>query len=65
MADESIRPVIRNMIHKDLDRMVEIDVKVLGEARPQYWEMKLALAEKHILLSLLDLIHILGQISAS
>jgi len=47
MTDESVRPIIRKVTHDDLNRMVEIDIKVLGEARPEYWEMKLALAEKH------------------
>jgi len=47
MTDESVRPIIRKMTHDDLARMVEIDIKVLGEARPEYWEMKLALAERH------------------
>lgn len=47
MTDESVKPTIRKMTGKDLDRMVEIDVKVLGEARPEYWEIKLAMAEKH------------------
>jgi ribosomal protein S18 acetylase RimI-like enzyme len=47
MTDESVRPIIRKMTEKDLDRMVEIDIRVLGESRPEYWEMKLALAEKH------------------
>jgi len=47
MADESIKPVIRKMTRNDLGRMVEIDVKVLGEARPEYWETKLTLAERY------------------
>ncbi len=40
-------PVIRIMTSKDLDRIVEIDTKVLGQSRTEYWEMKLELAEKH------------------
>ncbi len=31
---------------KDLDRIVEIDTQILGQSRPEYWEMKLELAEK-------------------
>jgi ribosomal protein S18 acetylase RimI-like enzyme len=47
MTDGSNMPVIRKMTNKDLPSMIEIDIKVLGKARPEYWEMKLALAEKH------------------
>jgi len=39
-------PEIRAMSSKDLDRIVEIDTKVLGQSRPEYWEMKLELVEK-------------------
>ena len=47
MADVSSQiPVIRTMTMKDLDRIVEIDTKVLGQSRPDYWEMKLELVEK-------------------
>ena len=38
-------PVIRTMVSADLDKIVEIDVKVLGRPRPEYWEMKLELVE--------------------
>ena len=38
--------VIRTMVPSDLDRIVEIDIKVLGRPRPEYWEMKLELLEK-------------------
>jgi len=34
------------MAIRDLDRIVEIDTKVLGQSRPDYWEMKLELVEK-------------------
>ena len=34
------------MVSSDLDRIVEIDMKVLGKPRPEYWEMKLELVEK-------------------
>jgi len=39
-------PVIRAMAIRDLDRIVEIDTKVLGQSRAEYWEMKLELLEK-------------------
>jgi len=39
-------PIIRTMNSKDLDRIVEIDTKILGQSRPEYWEMKLELVEK-------------------
>ena len=43
---ESKIPVIRTMSAKDLDRIVQIDTKVLGKSRSEYWEMKLELVEK-------------------
>lgn len=47
MADRpSNAPVIRTMTSNDLDRIVEIDTKILGQSRPEYWEMKLELAER-------------------
>ena len=47
MSDGSARsPVVRSMVPSDLERIVEIDVKVLGKPRPEYWEMKLDLARK-------------------
>lgn len=47
MSDSSsVSPVIRTMTSSDLGRIVEIDVKVLGKSRPEYWEMKLDLAQK-------------------
>lgn len=42
----SVSPVIRPMSHSDLPRIIEIDTKVLGKRRPEYWEMKLGLMEK-------------------
>jgi ribosomal protein S18 acetylase RimI-like enzyme len=42
----SSSPVIRTIVPSDLDRVVEIDIKVLGKPRPEYWEMKLELVEK-------------------
>jgi len=42
----SSSPVIRRMAPSDLDRIVEIDIKVLGKSRPEYWEMKLEAVEK-------------------
>ena len=47
MAEISSKgPIIRAMTLKDLDRIVEIDAKVIGQSRPEYWEMKLELVEK-------------------
>jgi len=47
MSDRSSSsPVIRTMVPSDLDRIVEIDLKVLGKPRLEYWEMKLELVEK-------------------
>jgi ribosomal protein S18 acetylase RimI-like enzyme len=47
MADISSKgPIIRAMTLKDLDRIVEIDAKVIGQSRPEYWEMKLELVER-------------------
>ncbi len=45
MANRDL-PVIRRMEPGDLDRVVEIDIKVLGKPRPEYWETKLDLAKK-------------------
>ena len=42
----SSSPVIRTMVPSDLERVVEIDIKVLGKSRPEYWEMKLELVGK-------------------
>jgi ribosomal protein S18 acetylase RimI-like enzyme len=39
-------PAIRVMVPSDLDRIVEIDIKVLGKVRPDYWKMKVELDEK-------------------
>ncbi len=39
-------PVIRAMERFDLDRIVEIDMEVLGKSRPEYWETKLDLVER-------------------
>jgi ribosomal protein S18 acetylase RimI-like enzyme len=47
MTDKSVLPVIRKIGLKDLKRIIEIDTKILGRARPEYWEMKLVIAEKH------------------
>lgn len=47
MSDRSSSsPVIRTMVPSDLDRIVEIDIKVLEKPRSEYWEMKLELVEK-------------------
>jgi ribosomal protein S18 acetylase RimI-like enzyme len=34
------------MTAEDLDRIVEIDKLVLGQSRPEYWKLKLELADK-------------------
>ncbi|KMY68098.1 acetyltransferase [Desulfocarbo indianensis] len=47
MAESPSRPNIRAMARSDLDQIVAIDVKVLGKPRPDYWEMKLDIVEKH------------------
>lgn len=39
-------PVIRSMTMKDLDGIAEIDQKVLGQSRPEYWERKLKAVEQ-------------------
>ncbi len=39
-------PIIRMMKEEDLDRIIEIDKKVLGERRPDYWERKIEMAGK-------------------
>lgn len=39
-------PLIRQMVNSDLDRIVEIDLKMLGKLRREYWEMKLEMSEK-------------------
>ena len=47
MAEISSKgPIIRAMTPKDLDGIVEIDNKVLGKSRPEFWQMKLELVEK-------------------
>ncbi len=47
MVDVSSQiPVIRTMTTNDLDRIIEIDTKVLGRSRADYWEMKLELVDK-------------------
>jgi len=33
------------MARSDLDQIVEIDIKVLGKPRPEYWEMKIDIVE--------------------
>jgi ribosomal protein S18 acetylase RimI-like enzyme len=50
---QSLAPRIRNMVPADLDRIVEIDIKVLGKQRSEYWEMKLDLVEKRAQISAL------------
>ena len=46
MAEISSKgPIIRAMTPKDLDGIVEIDTKVLGKSRPEFWQMKWELVE--------------------
>ena len=40
-------PTIRTMAPSDLEQIVEIDTKVLGRPRPEYWKMKLELVENN------------------
>lgn len=42
----SSSPAVRRMVPADLDRIVEIDLKVLGKPRPDYWEMKIDVVQK-------------------
>ena len=42
----SDKPAIRPMVPTDLDRIVDIDIKVLGKERTEYWELKFASLEK-------------------
>jgi ribosomal protein S18 acetylase RimI-like enzyme len=47
MADLSkAMPTIRAMTAADLERIAEIDRLVLGESRPEYWKLKIELADK-------------------
>jgi len=46
-------PVIRTIVPSDLDRVVEIDIKILEKPRPEYWEMKLELVGKRSQISFL------------
>ena len=39
-------PAIRAMVPADLDQIVDIDIKVLGKRRPDYWQVKLASVEE-------------------
>lgn len=47
MTGNSILPIIRKMTLKDLKPIIEIDSKILGTARPGYWETKLINAERN------------------
>ncbi|MFX0051199.1 MAG: GNAT family N-acetyltransferase [Candidatus Hodarchaeota archaeon] len=42
----SSEPIIRIMKEEDLDRIIEIDNKVLGERRPDFWEREVEMAGK-------------------
>jgi len=43
---------IRVMKYEDLDDIIEIDTRVLGKARPEYWRLKVEVAEKRSMASL-------------
>jgi GNAT superfamily N-acetyltransferase len=45
-GESSSAPAIRKMTPVDREQIVEIDLKVLGKPRPQYWEMKLDLVAR-------------------
>ena len=46
MSDKaSSVPAIRDMVPSDLDQIVDIDIKVLGKSRPEYWETKINLVQ--------------------
>ncbi len=49
----SSSPVIRTMLPEDLNRIVEIDIRILEKSRTDYWEMKLELVEKRSQISAL------------
>ena len=54
MSDRSSSsPVIRKMVPLDLDRVIEIDIKVLEKPRSGYWETKLEMVEKRSQISAL------------
>jgi ribosomal protein S18 acetylase RimI-like enzyme len=46
MTEKSSVPLIRTMTGEDLQSITEIDIKVLGKPRPEYWEKKLAIVEQ-------------------
>ncbi len=53
MHDKSTQePIVRIIKEQDLERIIEIDNKVLGERRSGYWETKLATITKSPLPSL-------------
>ena len=48
ISGKSKKAVIRKMNQKDLDDVVAIDTKVLGNSRWDYWLMKMSLAEQRL-----------------
>ncbi|MBF0529083.1 MAG: GNAT family N-acetyltransferase [Deltaproteobacteria bacterium] len=42
----------RAMRYEDLDDIIQIDSKILGHTRPEFWRMKMELAEKRSMISL-------------
>jgi ribosomal protein S18 acetylase RimI-like enzyme len=53
IKESPISPAIRKMVPADLEQIVDIDFKVLGKPRPEYWEMKIELAQKRAEISFL------------
>lgn len=52
MGENSLSvPGIRQTVPSDLDRIIEIDFKVLGQPRPDYWKAKLGPAKQTPLIS--------------
>ncbi|MBU2552707.1 MAG: GNAT family N-acetyltransferase [Proteobacteria bacterium] len=50
MPDTEVK--VRVIRYEDLDDIIDIDAKVLGQTRPEYWSMKVELAEKRSMASL-------------
>jgi ribosomal protein S18 acetylase RimI-like enzyme len=50
-GDSSGTPAIRPMVRSDLDQIIDIDVKVLGKPRPEYWTMKINIVENNAQIS--------------
>ncbi len=48
-----LAPVIRGMAPSDLEQIIDIDIKVLGKPRPEYWKAKLEQVQSQAQLSAL------------